>query len=126
LEAARPDDLTAAYLTLRKKRDELREQEKQITARMEILATILLNKMAALGQDAFRAVGSTVHSYTFVSASVSDRELLLEHVRNNNAFEFLDLRANKESAVEYEINNGTPPPGVKINRTLKLGVRKSA
>ena len=120
-----PDVLVDAYIQLRDKRDDLRRAEKRITAQMEIMAQAILSKLSLLKIDSYKAVGFNVYRYDFVTAQITDREALLNHVVENKAWELLDLRANKDNTLKFEEVAHQPPPGVSVNRMVKLGVRKA-
>lgn len=125
LSAANSDALVQAYLKVRQQRDEVRRQEKELNAKLEMLAMIIIDKLQNLKQDAFRSIGYTVYKYERKTASVNDRDLLLEFVRQNNAWQFIDVKANAESANDYLAEHNHAPPGVTVNTLVKLGVRKS-
>lgn len=125
LQLSNPDVLVEAYLKLRRMRDEIRKKEKVINVKMEMLSNVILLKLADLHIDSFKAGGANVYRYELTTTQLADRDQFLEHIINTGSWNLLDLRSNKDGALEYEANNNQPPPGVVINRTLKLGVRKA-
>lgn len=125
LAKASPDALVQAYTQLRRKRDELRQAEKKITAQLEIMAEAVLSKLSLLRIDSYKAAGFNVYRYDFVTTQVTDREALLAHVIEKKAWELLDVRANKDNTLKFEELEHQPPPGVSVNRMVKLGVRKA-
>jgi hypothetical protein len=126
LDAATPGALVKAYLTLRRKRDACRNLEKETIGKMRVLQNAIYRKMIALGQDSFKAEGHLVYQSNLTSITMTDREEFFQFVEDNQAFDLLEARLNKEAVELYEQeNDGALPPGVKKETILKLGVRKA-
>lgn len=124
-------DLVAAYITIRdrratRKRAFLVEDEAD-KGRQEKIEAVFLMKFKELGIDSIKASNGTGTAYKAVqtSATVADRSVFLEHVIANQAFELLDVRANKTSVAEYkEANEGAIPPGLNWREEQTVNVRR--
>ena len=124
-------DLVAAYITIRdrratRKRAFLVEDEAD-KGRQEKIEAVFLMKFKELGIDSIKASNGTGTAYKAVqtSATVADRAVFLEHVIANQAFELLDVRANKTSVAEYkEANEGAIPPGLNWREEQTVNVRR--
>jgi len=124
-------DLVAAYITIRdrratRKRAFLVEDEAD-KGRQEKIEAVFLMKFKELGIDSIKASNGTGTAYKAVqtSATVADRSVFLEHVLANQAFELLDVRANKTSVAEYkEVDEGAIPPGLNWREEQTVNVRR--
>lgn len=125
------DDLVAAYIKVRDKRDALMaEHKKQLAAVNQVLEKIeaaLLGNFNALGLDSATARGvGTAYKYTKTSATVADRESFFKWVGED--FEdrviFLEARANKTAVDQYKTIHGDLPPGVNWREVVEIGVRR--
>jgi hypothetical protein len=56
---------------------------------------------------------------------VADKEAFLTYVRTHEAFELLDLRANKTAVEEFVAANADLPPGVNWNTQRTVNFRQS-
>lgn len=124
LSKIQPGILAEAYVTLRNEKRALEAEVKRINAKMDILSGLIMQKMEELQQDGFNAYGHTVYRNQMTSASLTDREAMRTFVLANDAWELVDLKANAKAVEEYYINTKVMPPGVNLNRIIRLGVRK--
>lgn len=122
-----PGTLAAAYVYERSKRDRCREIEAMHKARMSLIESVILGKLNTLQQDGFRAAnhGPLVFKKTLTTASCSDPEAFMQFCIDNGEFDLLERRASKDAIENYaEEHSGVLPPGVTLNKIVKLGVNK--
>lgn len=123
------EDLVRAYVTLRDQKAELKAAQAEAMkpydealAKLEARALTLLSNS---GVESMKTSAGTVYSTTFTSATVSDKSAFMDYVTNNNAFDLLDVRANKTAVQDFMAANEDVPPGVTVRRELKVGFRRA-
>lgn len=123
-----PAQRIEAYIKLRdfkKKSDEdYRVAMKRVYEGMERLENELLADLQTVGADSLSCPRGTVYRITELSATVEDRDVFLAHVKSQDEWEALDVRANKTFVREI-LEKGGDVPGVKISQYAKIGVRRS-
>jgi hypothetical protein len=122
------DALIDAYLKVRAKRDEVVERAKELSKRMGILEGAMLAQMQRLGTDQFRSAtcGGTAYQRERTTFVVEDPEVFREFCGANGMLEMMKAAVTEEEARGYLERTGQPPPGVRVNRILKVGVRKAS
>lgn len=122
-------DLIQQYVDLRRKKTELAEQQKEAMApynsAMMGLENVFMAEMDKAGVDSVSArdVG-TIYRSTRSTVTVADFEALKAFVLEHGAWELLQARANAPAVEAYLEDTGELPPGINLNRILKINVRK--
>lgn len=118
--------------TLVRLRDEIKAREAAFEAelaplreRYERAKSLALAALDAAHTESVRTAHGTLYRSTRWSASVADAEAFLRFVAANNAFDYLDVRANVTMAREHVERTGEPPPGVNLSALATLNVRRS-
>lgn len=123
------EDLVRAYVTLRDQKAALKaEQAEALKPYDEALAKLEARALAVLSQsgvESMKTSAGTVYSTTFTSATVSDKSAFMDYVTSNEAFDLLDVRANKTAVQDFLTANNDVPPGVTVRRELKVGFRRA-
>lgn len=70
-----------------------------------------------------RSIG-TAYKSTRSSATVGDWDSFLDHVRDNDAWELLEHRANKSAVEQFRVENEDLPPGVNWTETQVVNFRR--
>ena len=70
-----------------------------------------------------RDVG-TAYKSVRASATVADFDALLDHVRENDAWELLEHRVNKTAVEQFKAVDGDLPPGVNWSETQVVNFRR--
>jgi len=70
-----------------------------------------------------RDVG-TAYKSVRASATVADFDALLDHVRENDAWELLERRVNKTAVEQFKAVDGDLPPGVNWSETQVVNFRR--
>ncbi len=122
------DKFIAAYLTLRARKAELearhKEEIKAITEPMEKIEAALQKIMLEVGVKALPSTAGTAYLSSLTSVTVDDWDQYLEFVRENEAWEFLEKRANKTSVEQYAAAHANAaPPGVNLTERIRVNVR---
>lgn len=124
----RIDTLVAKY---RIARDEIAAMEKAHKERLlpwtkakEAYGNLLLAFLDATHQEMARTALGTVYTSIRSTAPLSDPDMFMDFVRENDLYELLDRKANAVACREYaEQHDGILPPGVKLTSTRTVGVR---
>lgn len=122
----RLDELVEAFIVNRNNIREIEARHKLELAKplryRERLAEEMLKVMNANGEKSVRTAFGTVTAIVHESYSCRENpDLLVDYVRENDAYELLDRRPNKTACREFLRMNGELPPGVKL--TAKQDVR---
>ena len=97
--------------TLRLKRDQI--------------AAILFKRFAERGAESVRTSHGTAFKKTVTSATVADKDVFLANVKATDAYELMDIRANKTGVEQYITAHGDIPPGVNWREEIVIQVNRS-
>jgi len=123
------DDLLREYLALRGSAEDIMDEAKaKVSAIRKQMGLIEYAITEAAERDGLETVPAecgtgywSVH-YNCTIASPSD---FFDFVREHEAWELMDKRANKTSVREYVERMGTPPPGVNFGGYRVFNVREN-
>lgn len=122
------DQVVAAYMTLRSKKDaiegEVKTKVADIKAKMEKLESWIKTQADAQGVTSFKTKHGTAFLTTTDYANVGDWDAVLEFIKTNDAFEMLEKRVSKTAVRNYVENDKFVPPGVNYGTKLEVNVRK--
>jgi len=103
-------------------------------ATLQILEEMIAQDLRALGTnsvtikkgtDVPAIITGTTYLATRISSRVEDAEVFFNFVIENNATEFLFVRASEAAVKEYMEEHKQPPPGVVTETNQKLCFRKA-
>lgn len=122
-------DAVAAYIKLRDKKAEMKaayeESVKPIAEKMDLLEAKLLEAFDKLGQDSAKTEYGTAYVSVRTTASVADREVFIDHVKKNDDWGLLEVRAAKSGVEAYRAeHDGQNPPGVNVREERTVNVRR--
>lgn len=111
---------------IKEKDDEHKKAMQPYREAFDAIKVYLLGELQRLGTDKIaNKTSGTISKLEKTSASVVDREALLEYVIANGEWGMLDFSANKDSVRTFIKNNGGAlPPGVKWTSFFDLGLRR--
>lgn len=122
------DQVIAAYMTLRAKKDAIEGETKQkvseIKAKMEKLEAWIKTQADAQGVTSFKTKHGTAFLTTTDYANVADWDAVLEFIQTKGAFEMLEKRVSKTAVRNYVENDKFVPPGVNYGTKLEVNIRK--
>lgn len=99
-------------------------------ARDKLEANLLASLTKIVGDEPTGKIGTfygTIFKTTKATAALRDPEAFMDYVRENNAYDLLDRKANVTAVRTYiEEHAGEQPPGVNYTATLKLGLHRKA
>jgi hypothetical protein len=122
-------DVIGEYVRLR---DEKQAYEKKIEEamftrfgrRMKEIETLLLNSLNGSGLDSIKSSNGTAFKKTVYSVTVGDQQAFRRHVIGSEAWELVDMRASKTGVLDHIKETKTLVPGVNINPTIIVQVRR--
>jgi phage host-nuclease inhibitor protein Gam len=95
-----------------------------LTEKMDKLEAKLLDVFNKTGVDSVKTEFGTAYTTTRVTASVADREIFMTHVKENEEWALLEVRASKTAVEQYRETNNDLPPGVSIREERVVNVRR--
>jgi len=129
-EHARIDRRVAQFIMMRDKLEAIEEEykakRKPYQDAKDKVEGDLLEIMAEAGLKSVKTVEGTATIKVTPYASCSDPDLFIEYVRENDAYELMDRRANATACLGFaEEHDGQLPPGVKLTRKRTIGVTRA-
>lgn len=128
--ALTPGQLVEAYVKLRDHKKQAEEAFKKSLERtiqaMDKIEAMLLDALNVAGADSLACPGGTAYKNTQTSATVKNRDAFLKHVIEHEAWDGLDVKANKTYVKEYIAETGETVPGVEVTEILTVGVRRKS
>lgn len=124
------DDVVAAYMKLRRQKEEVegevKDRLKTIKDKMEKLEAWLKTQMDEQGLTSVKTKHGTAFVTTTDYANVADWDAVLDFVKQNDAFEFLEKRISKIAVRDHIKHHKSVPPGVNYGTKLNINIRKAA
>jgi len=100
--------------------DDAGDKDKQSNIEIEFL-----KRFNERGIDNVSSNGvGTAYRSTRASATVGDWDALLEHIKQDDAWEMLERRVNKTAVLQYKEENADLPPGVNWSETQVINFRR--
>ena len=116
------------YIGLRDKKAEIaaarKAEEAVVQAKMDKLEAQLMTFLDKLGGEGMRTDKGTAYISSRTSATVGDKDAFMRHVRENQAFELMDVRVNKSAVDVYAQEHGDVPPGVNYRTERTVSIRR--
>lgn len=122
------DDVVAAYLKLRNKKEaleaETKDQVKTLKEKMEQFEAWIKEQADAQGVTSFKTKHGTAFLTTTDYANVGDWDTVLGFIRENEAYDMLEKRISKVAVRGYIDATKAVPPGVNYGTKLEVNIRK--
>jgi hypothetical protein len=119
--------LVSNYITLRNHIEKLKKEYQEALAPCEDLKDKLTARILAFldgtDQEMARTTEGTVTKGVKHTASLDDPTMFMTFVKEHGRDDLLDRKANAKACLEYAQENGSLPPGVKINSIRTISVR---
>jgi phage host-nuclease inhibitor protein Gam len=123
-------EAVSIYIKMRDKKAQMKAEIDASVAplneKMEKLEAKLLDVFNKTGIDSVKTEFGTAYTTTRVTASVADREIFMTHVRENDDWALLEVRASKTAVEQYRETNNDLPPGVSTREERVVNVRRSS
>lgn len=127
------------YIQLRDKITEIRKKHKEelrpYNETQMLLSNTILQALNAAGVESARTDSGTAYKTLDRSATLADRSMFWDFVKENEAWDLIDYKANVTAVSDYIAEKieaaktdpsiiPAPPPGVNYNETWEIGVRR--
>lgn len=127
--AVKVDDVIRAYITIRDTIAQIKARQKaELQPYNEALDKLELQVLQVLndaGVESMKTSAGTAYTSTKTSVTVADKSAFMDYVTSNNAFELLDVRANKTAVDGFLEENQDVPPGVNVRREITVNFRRA-
>jgi phage host-nuclease inhibitor protein Gam len=118
------------YIKMRDRKAELKAEFDAkiapLNEKMDKLEAKLLDVFNQTGMDSIKTEFGTAYTTTRVTASVADKEVFMAHVRANDDWGLLEVRASKTAVDQYRSVHDDIPPGVSMREERVVNVRRSS
>lgn len=124
-------DAVSMYIKLRDKKAQMKAefdaQIAPIQEKMDKLEAKLLEVFNTTGMDSVKTEFGTAYATVRTTASVADREIFMEYVKNHQEWGLLEVRASKAAVDQYRsANDDELPPGINLREERVVNIRRSA
>lgn len=124
------EQLIDRYVKLRDRKAEMKAaydlSVAQIDEAMTKVENFILGHLNENGIDSVGAPAGTAFKKSMTSATVGDRDAFMGYVKANEAFNLLDVRANKTAIAEFKELNNDLPPGVNWREEVVVQIRRAS
>lgn len=124
------DDVVGRYVQLRDKKREIERLHKEKTARInEVLyklENLMLEALNHQGADSVATPAGTVYKKETTRAKVEDWEASLAYIKEHGMWHVLPHSVNSTAIQEFVQETGDSFPGVSLNKTLNVGIRRKS
>lgn len=123
------DGLMERINKIRERKAELKREYEAKVAPLdeaeEKIKNFFLKSFSQMGVDSVKTGHGTAYITTKVSVTVGDRDEFITHVKANDAWELLDVKANKTAVKEFREANDDLPPGLNWSEIRDINIRRS-
>lgn len=98
---------------------------KELKAKRHKVDTEFLRRFNEEGITSVKTPHGTPYILTRTAASVSDKDAFMAWMRENNAFDFMNVSANKTMVAAYVEEKEMLPPGISWTAIREIGLNKS-
>lgn len=125
-----PDDqMVRIYIELRDRRAvrkaAFENEDAGDKSKQEKIESVLMERFIKSGTNSIGTDFGTAYKASRTSATVADKEVYLSWVREQDAWDFLDIKANKTSIVAFKDEHNDLPPGINWREESTINVRRS-
>jgi len=117
-----------SYRNLRDRKKDIADRHKEelapINNKMRELENWMLAALNEQGANSIKTPSGTVFKKVDVSVKIDDWSSALKMIREEGLWHMLEHRLSKTAVEEYIKAEGVAPPGVAINSTIVVNVRK--
>lgn len=124
-------DAVSLYIRLRDKKAAMKSEFDASVAplneKMDKLEAKLLDVFNKTGMDSVKTEFGTAYTTVRTTASIADREVFMNFVKDNEEWALLEIRAAKAAIEQFRsANDDALPPGVNMREERVVNIRRSA
>ena len=124
------DEIVTRYIQLRDRKAEMKQKFDSevalIDEGMKKCEAFILNHFQSTGQTSAGTSVGTAFVASVTSATVADWDQVLQWIKQNDAWNFLDHKVNKTADAEFKTANDDLPPGVNWREESVVRVRRAS
>jgi len=118
------------YIKMRDRKAELKAEfdakVAPLNEKMDKLEAKLLDVFNQTGMDSVKTEFGTAYATTRVTASVADKEVFMNHIKEHDDWGLLEVRASKTAIDQYRSVHDDIPPGISMREERVVSVRRSS
>lgn len=122
------EQIVANYLRARRNCEDINAECEAklapIKSAMEVLEQVMLKRLNDRKANNTKTAVGTAYKTIAVSATMGDRDLFLNYVRDHGAWSLLTNHVSKEEVKAVMELTGSPPPGVNVTVVTKVNFKK--
>lgn len=123
------DDVLAAYLALRKRKEDLKKEQAEAMApvneQMNKCLLWIQQRMQEQGLTNFKGPSGIAFLQTDTTVSVKDWDATFEWIKANEQWAVLEKRVSKSVVQDFIQATGEVPPGLHVSTEVAAHIRKS-
>jgi len=123
-------ELVGKYIELRDKKSQFKAEYDAKVAKiddaLEKIEGTLLKTFDTAGMDSVKTEAGTAYTTTRSSASVADKDAFLQHIKANDDWQLMEIRAAKTAVEQYKEANDDLPPGVNWREERVVNIRRNS
>lgn len=124
-------DAVSLYIRLRDKKAAMKSEFDAsiapLSEKMDKLEAKLLDVFNKTGVDSVKTEFGTAYTTVRTTASIADREVFMNFVKDNEEWALLEIRAAKAAIEQFRsANDDALPPGVNMREERVVNIRRSA
>jgi hypothetical protein len=124
-EELNADRLTKIYVKIREKRRELKKQDDELEAQINVIASELLDICKQQGSSLIRTPHGTISRRTTKRYWTADWHSFFEFIKEHDAFALMHQRINTANMEQFlEENPDLHPPGLNADQTQTVVIVK--
>ncbi len=128
LKGTTADQETDIYLLLRDSKEAMNgygtKRDEKIKSFIETIGNRLLARLIDQNVNSMRADPGTFYKEKVYRPSCADWKVLYKWIADHDQFEMLEKRLTKKNVVDYFDKTETLPPGINLNASYEIRVRK--
>jgi hypothetical protein len=123
------DQVIAAYVKLRDKRDALKKEQAAamapINESLYKLQLWLQKSLQDSGQTSAKTAAGTAFLQTDVSVAIEDFDVILAFIKTHDLWAMLEKRVSKSVVTDYIESTKEVPPGITVKSEISCHIRRS-
>ena len=116
------------YVAVRDVKRALEAKQKEEVKKLTEILNVLEGKLQAFftetGQDSAPTGAGTAYLSTTYRASIADKQMFQDYVKESERWELLDWKANAKAARAFVKENKVPVPGVNLTGITKVRINR--
>lgn len=123
------DDVVGKYIQLRDKKAQIKKEYSTKVEKIDEAMTAIENAILSTfdkmgGVQSIRTTHGTPYISLRESVTVADRDSYFDFVRENEAWDMLESRANKTAVLQYKEEHDELPPGLNYRAERMINIKR--